>query len=394
MKHSIAFWYEPLTKAKCQPPKVELHFNLWRDLLVPDSNFFDVGIKFLGTDGCDLSEAANSFSLFIPGRLEKHQFLDLSPLLREQQTLNAIFNDVVSIRAQNENHLEAAIGTTETLTIHRISVTDEVEVEQVVVDGSTTGTIFKFSTPICRRLSGIKTHYIRVRCSLDNTTRQIFFSDSEPSDWFFLSSFVRTELTEFRWNERRSFPVAIANRPLNFFSIATVHYFLVRDVKFELISAHTDFHKIRRLEDHLWENYLHGTLPGDYPDWRVTHALAQGKAREMIIYHWRIRSTGQSRIDDFIAFAKFRVPIPNLPIFAIAIVCLGGAGNAAYGLIGIFQTWIEWLWQPALATKPTTRAVLETLFAGLILLALAWFSPLVVTRLTALAARTKDLSGR
>src|SRR5580658_338972 len=145
MKHSIAFWYEPLTKANCQPPKVELHFNLWRDLLVPDSNFFDVGIKFLGTDGCDLSEAANSFSLFIPGRLEKHQFLDLSPLLREQQTLNAIFNDVVSIRAQNENHLEAAIGTTETLTIHRISVTDEVEVEQVVVDGSTTGTIFKFS---------------------------------------------------------------------------------------------------------------------------------------------------------------------------------------------------------------------------------------------------------
>jgi hypothetical protein len=114
----------------------------------------------------------------------------------------------------------------------------------------------------------------------------------------------------------------------------------------------------------------------------------------MIIYHWRIRSTGQSRIDDFIAFAKFRVPIPNLPIFAIAIVCLGGAGNAAYGLIGIFQTWIEWLWQPALATKPTTRAVLETLFAGLILLALAWFSPLVVTRLTALAARTKDLAGR
>jgi hypothetical protein len=159
MKESIAFWYDSSNTPAEKPPKVELHFNLWRDLLVPDSNFFDVGIKFSKTERCDLSKAANSFSLFIPSRLEKDQLIDLSQLLHEQQTLNAIFNDVVLIRSVQQDYAEVEIGT-EALLIHSINVTEEVEVEHVTMADEHIGTIFRFSTAVCHRLNGVKAHYL------------------------------------------------------------------------------------------------------------------------------------------------------------------------------------------------------------------------------------------
>ena len=243
MKESIAFWYEPASGSRGENRKVELHFNLWRDLLIANSNFFDVGIKFFATENDKQYRSFSSFSLFIPGRFQKSQCIDLGPLMRDVRTLNAVFNDVVSIDSGSATSFDVSVGTTEKLTIHQIVVSDDVEIEHINLDDGRTGTVFTFSNTICLRFSNSANHYLRLRFKLDVASRELFFSDSEPSEWFLLPSFARTELTEFRWNERRSFPPAISQKNLQYFHTTAIHYFLVRDIKFELISAHTDFHK-------------------------------------------------------------------------------------------------------------------------------------------------------
>src|SRR4051812_22599134 len=106
MRGSLALWYECREKQTTKLP-VELHFNLWRDLAVSGTNFFDVGILFKNLNGQRSTETTNEAGLesaagrfetdlaplgsisnelkrlfmFIPGELNASQLIDLSPLM-------------------------------------------------------------------------------------------------------------------------------------------------------------------------------------------------------------------------------------------------------------------------------------------------------------------------
>jgi len=106
MTGSVAFWYEPMGSSAKKAPKVELHFNLWRDLIVRGSNYLDVGFLFKSVANDDLREDASkstdSFFLFFPGNFRLEQLSDLSLLMEHGSTLNAVFNDVVAITERHE----------------------------------------------------------------------------------------------------------------------------------------------------------------------------------------------------------------------------------------------------------------------------------------------------
>lgn len=376
MKGSVAIWYEPLDESETSPPEVELHFNLWRDLVVRGSNYLDVGILFKApTDGkgvsTTLANTAESFCLFLPAPLSKTQVVDLSRLMEHGSTLNAVFNDVVTVTHRHDLSFDTAIGKKPHLTFHKLDLDHDIEIQPIETALGELGTLFIFRRSFCARCSDKqRDQYLRLRFVLNGLARDLFTSDSRPSDWFLVSSFARTELTEFRLNERRSFPVAIAERARAFFRIQTVHYFLMRDLKFELVSAHTDFRKLRRLEEDLWRHYLLGTPPGLDPGWPVRRAMARGSAKRMIIYHWRVQGEDDKPIDDFVALASFRVPIPNLVIYAVVIGFLGGVGNAFYGVsLTILQT--LGLSQSAEGQSP----ILTNLAAAVLLLLLALIAP-------------------
>jgi hypothetical protein len=359
MRGSLALWYECREKQTTKLP-VELHFNLWRDLAVSGTNFFDVGILFKNLNGQRSTETTNEAGLesaagrfetdlaplgsisnelkrlfmFIPGELNASQLIDLSPLMVHGKTLNAVFNDVVKITRFRERSFETRIEGQPHLTFHNVDITQDVNFQAIEMERDRLGTLITFNSRLCRRFDSSGDHYIRIRFKLDERTHDLFSSEQSPSDGFLTSTINQTELTEFRLNERRSFPEAIGERVSSeeseYFDIRTINYFLMRDRRFELVEAHTHFRKMRLLEDDLWRHYLRGTPPGSRSPGRLEKAAKSAEHR-IIIYQWRVDA--KPTIKNFIAFANFRSPVTNLLLYAIVIVILGAAGAAVDAIL-------------------------------------------------------------
>ena len=339
MGGSLALWYAPVQEGEGHSvvPEVELHFNLWRDLSA-SANFFDVG--FLLTNVSSLSR----FFLFLPGQIGSSQIGDLSRLLMHGSSLNAVFNDVIKIDDRKEDYFTTSKDGESYLTIHHLDLGKDLDVDPAEIDPENLGTVIAFNESFCERLRsrGDVKHYIRLRITFDSRTEELFSSELQPRDWWLLSSFSKTELTEFRLNERRSFPTSIADwADKKSFSIRVVHYFLIRDFHYELVMQHADFRKVRRLEGDLWRHYLRGRLPGDEsgPD-----LLPPNAANRMVIYHWRQdakkNENGEIRfIEDFIAFASFRSPGSRLGVYALAIALLGALGSAVQATLAEALRW-------------------------------------------------------
>jgi hypothetical protein len=161
---------------------------------------------------------------------------------------------------------------------------------------------------------------------------------------------------------------------MKFFSVVSIHYFLMREISFDLIDAHTPFHKMRRLEEELWRHYLRGKPPGSQSAWRFRKFLAMPRSKPILIYHWKMIADPKSPIEDFIALASFREPINNLWLYAIAIGLVGALGNAVYYVaMNIIHR--------AGATVPSGQLspIRANLLAIISLLALALCLPLVRT---------------
>jgi hypothetical protein len=353
MRGSLAIWYERRHKndAPVEAPILELHVNLWRDL-ASSVNFFDVGLLL-----SKVSDLGRVF-LFIPGPIGLAQISDLSHLLLQGNTLNAVFNDVIEVQDREEENFTTVKDESPFLRIHHLDTDSDLSTEPVEISSDLLGTILNFRKRLCGRLSqhGNERHYIRFRITLDQRTKELFSSEIDPQDWWLLSSFTRTELTEFRLNELRSLPRQVAARAEKSpFSIERLHYFLVRDFHHELVMQHADFRKVRRLEADLWRHYLRGRLPGDEsgPD-----VLPSDAGDRMVIYHWREDAKFDEQgyisapIEDFVAFASFRSSTSNIILFyAVAIALVGGLGAAlaawiadglAWAIASVRLRWINW----------------------------------------------------
>jgi hypothetical protein len=332
---SVAFWYDS-RDVKRKPPSVEMHFNLWRNPLLSGPNFFDIGIRFKpkAQDRCSLAESAEAFHLFVPGIFRQDEIEDLSPLMEHGRTLMAVFSEVVVISETHERCFKTTIDGNPHLTFHKLDVIADVAVKHVEDSSKEIGTIFTFTEKFCKRLADKSAdHYLRFRILIRGQNREMFTTDTTPSDWFILSTFYRNELTEFRLNERRSFPDSIIPIKMSFFDVSSVHYFLMRDINFDLIDAHTPFSKMRKLEADLWKHYLKGRPPGSRSAWQPRKFFALRRSGPILIYHWRIMpKPSESTIEDFVALASFREPINNLLLYAVAIGLVGALGNAVYNV--------------------------------------------------------------
>lgn len=378
MKGTLALWYEPLEPAgdaggaddgKMVRPKLELHLNLWRDL-PSGTNFLDVGLLF------NEQQHLKRFYLYIPTRVHVGDIRDLSAILKSGATLNAVFNDVVHRGPSGDGWYD----------IERSGVTDRVcelerrhfslEADRDPVFGE--GTVITFNEEISQRLREAgKRGYIRFRVRLEGPAATTFSSDLAARDRAFASSAARLELTEFRLNERRSFPRTIAEgADRGGFHITTIHYFLIRDLEHQLVMQHAPFEKVRRLEAPLWSEYVAGIDPQD-------PKLTEKVAERLVIYHWKVKGKpakdpGDSRpVEDFIAFASFRTTSTSLLFYAFVIVLLGACGSLlaaaatvplAMLLAALFGSSDADAW-----VAPASLVLLVVLFLAIV--ALAYFAP-------------------
>jgi hypothetical protein len=111
------------------------------------------------------------------------------------------------------------------------------------------------------------------------------------------------------------------------FKLIALHYFLIRESDSQFVMSHTDFHKVRLLENSLWSEYLSGTKAGELRN-------------DSFIYHWRRIADPNSDLGDYHALAKFRRMITGwwtISFYIMVILILGILGNLAASYV-----WENW----------------------------------------------------
>lgn len=348
---TLALWYRPTAdRREPSPPRVEVHVNLWRRER-GKNNLLDLGIRFEKPDSIE------NVAFFIPIRPSWCDYRDLSSALRDQQTLSAVFNELLQIGASQDDHFVATQNNDPYMTIHRLSMPDDISIGDVSAP-STPGMLLTLNKRLCKKLTGDANHYLRFRLILKREGAARFTSDTSSEDGPILSSIIRSEVTEFRLNEARSIPSHIRKlKEVNEWCDPIIHsikYFLVRDLAFDLIASHVAVHKIRRLEP-IWNKYLGNDL-NDPDFWeKISHAsktatlfffsccrkvrrltpftqehrqnfLASAYAHSMIIYHWKVAE--DQGVEDLVTLAKFRRSLNNILVYLLLVVILGAAGSA------------------------------------------------------------------
>lgn len=343
MDGTIALWFEPDAPGDATPPKLSLHINVWKDIS-KTYNFLDIGFR--------LSDAHNlgRFFLFFPADLSSDAVSDLSRVLKFGKVLHAVFNDVVDVAASAETYFTTELGGAPFLMIHHLEPMEDIQVERVLMEGGRAGTTIMFTDTLCSRIRATSDldHYVRVRLKLTDGLDQLFSSEVRSGDWRFASASNELELTEIRINEKRNFPPEITRASRNrFFTIKSIHYFLVRHVEKQLVLQYPEARKVRQLEPALWGPYLN-----DQP--AIEAKRLRTVIGKLMIYHWRVLQPAakipekaalfrknpepvELGIDDFIVFASFRKAQPNHWIYAVAIVILGGMGSALHQILKQFK---------------------------------------------------------
>ena len=342
MNGTLALWYQSKTQGPPQSepsrrsndaPSVQLHVNLWRDI-DKDFNFLDVG--FLLEEVADMDR----LNLYIPGMIDTGSIHDLSNALKDADTLNAVFNQVAVIQHDADEHFIVATDSDRQRVIHHIEPSRDLAISPVTVPGRGRGTIVALNTALCDRIRNAAhsqhEHYVRLRIFLRGEARSLFTAEeSAPGVGLSLTQDV-LETTEFRLNERRSYPPPILQSSMRGqVRLKSVYYFLIRSKNHQLGSQHQNFRKVRNLEPDIWTSYIRVGQPASRR-WR-----RKPRADGMIIYQWRAIEKDGKSLDDFIAYASFRRAQAKILAYLVAILAIGGVGSALlnFGIWGLKEAY-------------------------------------------------------
>jgi hypothetical protein len=366
MRGSLAIWCTTeQVEVAGHSPEVELHFNIWSDLPGNTPDVLDIGFLLKH------HRTIQRLFLYIPGKVDRSQIKDLSGILKTRTALSAVFNKTLDIGRDTDGGFDVLSGAVVAFRIIEVDAQDprHLSLVQFLEEDGRYGTIIVFEPPVISRMSGVGDHYIRLRLMLSDELEEMLVSHIDASDRIFLSSFYQTQVIEFRVNEKRNYSNSLRERqkggrpPI----ISTIHYFLVRDLRVEMVQAHATFRKMRRLEPGLWNEYLEG--------------LGSPDPENMIIYHWREVASRDLGVEDFIALAAFRQSGTNILVFISAIVLLGTIGNAAQSLLTSLISLIS-------GSSSAGANILSQL--GIVLLACLGLSLLYVSALPKARRRIKD----
>ncbi|MBL1258622.1 hypothetical protein [Methylocystis sp. Sn-Cys] len=316
VRGSLAIWCDPIeTEIDGHAPKIELHFNMWQDL-PQDNAALDVGFRIKE------ARTIRQLHFYIPAEISLDRVTDLSTVLKNKNTISAIFNNVLKIGSENSLTYQVKNSNDKVyLRVVYIDFEKHLSIFHLKDGDNTDGTVLTFNDSLFQNLDEVGDYYIRLRLKFGRKELyKLFASKFDAEEKLFISVFSRTDIIEFRVNEKRNFSNTLrSNIPNMFFpDISAIHFLLARRVDVELIKSHADFRKMRKLEPNIWDHYLEqfGKVPS-----------------EMVIYHWREIAQPGASVDDFMALAIFRKFIPNFGLYALALALFGGLGSAVQGTL-------------------------------------------------------------
>jgi hypothetical protein len=318
------------------PPVVRLHVNLWRDI-GKKFNFLDVGFNLEETADLD------RLYLYLPAPIEITSIYDLSNALKDADTLNAVFNEVAVVEREADEHFIIKTDNSRRI-IHNVDPSRDVSVLPVPIPGRPCGTTITLKSALCARINDPNNkapqHYVRLRIFLHGDAQNLFTTEDGATSLGLSLTQDMLETTEFRLNERRSFPHVILERAAKGqVRLGSVHYFLIRSKDHQLGSQHQNFRKVRHLEPDIWTSYLRVGQPAS------RRWSRRPRADGMIIYQWRAIALNDKvtnkpvYLDDFIAYASFRIAKDKILAYFVAALAIGGVGGA---LLNIGLSGLAW----------------------------------------------------
>lgn len=296
---SIAVWCAPVAVA--QDISMEVHFNYWR---VGNPGILQLSSKNKQHDFAEIGvmikepSKVDSVFVFLPFSIRRNDISDCSSYFSTPNIAQGIFNQPLSSSANarpTRRCVELRLGDSIFCRVHTfISENQEIKSDELEILESSGGTLITITraalSEVRDHLNGEHPAYFRLRFVLRVKTP--LFQRVDTPDRFFRSGFDEIEYVDFRLNEARTLPHLVESRMRTDQSGSTIKITLVAfltavPIISELAVSSTQFHKLRPLEDELWNAYVPG-----------------GIQKGMVVYHWkRAENVG---IADFSAFVKLR----------------------------------------------------------------------------------------
>jgi hypothetical protein len=304
----LALWHKAVEGRHHQKLKIELHINLWE--LEPSAerqakHFLDIGIKV------HQASLAEGIRLYFPFAVGPADIQDLGSLFASHHNLlPAIFNENLYMTPKAKILRITDTSGVPQFNIYALDIKQDLNFTQKYG-----GTVVNI--PIKTSEEDVPI-YFRIRVT-SRHLEELHHNYRPRSSWLDNSS-TSTNSVDFRINESRNLDQTLLEDmdKDGLVEFKSIDFFVMRDFKYDFISANKDLHRSRWLEPNIWDEYV-----------------GKGcKCGETIAYHlkWQEEDLGPE-VPGINAFVKFKCTTSNWVIivrFIFILISIGFLG----GLLG------------------------------------------------------------
>lgn len=334
-----------------RPLLPELHVNIWeRDTskwFTPSKieAFIDLGLML------DVQDQSTSIEVLVPWPTKDADIIDLSGHITALDAIYAIFNESWTVTNGHGGWIvEDPAGSHDAFAIvaaqpgtavkaSKYTTTDgdrfgvSVDVQQLIQQAKQAAA----STP----RKTVEKLYVRFR--LGNVDRGAYCVGEKDRTRWWVPSWQRTDVIDFRVNVRRGAPINIENDVGGWFmDFAKIQLFMMRDRNQDIVYKDKLFRASRSLEDEeFWARYsVNAGVPANAVRTNVKRSMG---------YHWKDGGRSE-RVREFGIAARFKIVEFGIGKYILAALVLGAIGN------GLWDLWKGYVWDPLPAT-PTAQAI-------------------------------------
>lgn len=252
---SFGVWYKSKKQNKVE--ELNLHVNLWKlpkkvkrkywisKTVIDD--FLDLGFKLENYKNIEFIKIA------IPEKLNLDDITCLYETVNKGELLRSIFNREINKTGIEGNNF---IEVTETDSNDKKQKFNFIKLnsQNCEIENHKEYTILKIyiKDEICDLESNQLYFRFRINSMVVNTLSQSF----KPKNSVLVSSFHKTEITEFLVNRKRNMPTGLILKDEDEFNIKKINFFVFIGGDRDLIQSHKPLDSLRKLEADIWRKYI------------------------------------------------------------------------------------------------------------------------------------------
>jgi len=310
----------------------ELHFNIWEK---GKEVHLDIGLLL------DINDPSASLELYFPWQLVGNEgtkpkdIEDLAKRISTQDAIPAVFNESWSVtsRANSTGHV-----ITEPTKNNVLFTIVDVSTALIAKKHDDSAHVLSINVADLRAKSlslSSQAPKVYIRFRVKSVPKNFYCVGIEQKDRWWLSSWQKTEIIDFRLNVRRGVPADLEQSVGSFVEFSKVHLFLMRSRDQDIVFEDTLFKSCRSLEDEgFWADYSSSGTAED-------KKRSLTNVNQSIGYQWSKRRGQESNatVKEFGILARFKKVEFGIGKFLIWALVLGALGNALWdGTKWIYDT--------------------------------------------------------